>query len=97
MVVKKFSVPESASGEQERKLFNELMDYLLEHPQVKAVICEKVDRITRNLRDAVKIDDWLVEDEGRQIHFVKQNLIIHKNSKSSDKFMWDIHIAVARQ
>lgn len=97
LVVKRFSVPESASGEQERKLFNELLNYLFDHTQVKVVICEKVDRITRNLKDAVKIDDWLIEDEERQIHFVKQNLIIHKNSKSNDKFMWDIHLAVARQ
>ena len=96
-VVKKFAVPESARGKQERKLFNELLDYVTAHPKINIVICEKVDRITRNLKDAARLDDWLQEDETRQIHFVKQNLIVHKNAKSSDKFMWDIYVAMARQ
>lgn len=97
LVRKKFSVPESARGKQERKLFNELVGYVYEHPEVKVVVCEKVDRITRNLKDAVKLNDWLNEDEERQIHFVKQNLVIHKNSRSHEKFQWDIYLALARQ
>lgn len=97
LVTKNFSVPESASGKQERKLFNQLLDFLFEHKEVKYVVCEKVDRITRNFKDAVKLDEWLHEDEERQIHFVKQNLIIHKNAKSNEKFMWDIYLAMARQ
>ena len=58
-VVKVFSVPESASGKQERKLFNELLAYLNSHPDTKNVICEKVDRITRNFKDAVALDEWV--------------------------------------
>ena len=96
-IIKKFSVPESASGKIERKLFNELLKYVTEHQDIKIVICEKVDRITRNFKDAVKLDDWLNEDEIRQIHFVKQNLIIHKNARSHEKFQWDIYLALARQ
>ncbi|KKP86216.1 MAG: Recombinase [Candidatus Roizmanbacteria bacterium GW2011_GWA2_35_8] len=92
-----FSVPESARGSQERKLFYELIDYLYDHTDIKVVLCEKVDRITRNFKDAVRLDEWLNEDEERQIHFVKQSLIIHKNAKSSDKFMWDIYLAMAKQ
>src|SRR3989344_3519279 len=97
LLIKNFSVPESASGKQERKLFNGLLEYLFNHPEVKIVICEKVDRITRNFKDAVKLDDWLNEDEERQLHFVKQNLIIHKNARSHEKFQWDIYLAMARQ
>ena len=96
-VVKKFSVPESASGKQERKLFNQLLQYLSLHPEIKIVLCEKVDRISRNFKDGVRLDDWLTEDENNQIHFVKQNLIIHKNARSNEKFMWDIFLAMARQ
>jgi len=96
-IVKKFSVPESASGKQERKLFNELLEYIGGHPDIKILLCEKVDRISRNFKDGVKLDDWLIEDETRQIHFVKQNLILHKNSRSNEKFMWDIFLAMARQ
>src|SRR3990167_10248377 len=93
-VVKVFSVPESARGLQERKLFNELLVYLDNHSNIKVVVCEKVDRITRNFKDAVKLDEWLNADENRQIHFVKHNLIIHKLAKSNEKFMWDIYLAM---
>ena len=94
---KAFSVPESAKGEQKRRLFNDLLNYLDKHHDIKIVVCEKVDRITRNFKDAVRLDDWLNKNEERQIHFVKQNLIIHKNAKSNEKFMWDIYLAMARQ
>jgi site-specific DNA recombinase len=58
-IVKEFIVPESASGRQERKKFQGMLDYLEAHPNIKHVICEKVDRITRNFKDASKLDDWL--------------------------------------
>ncbi len=96
-ITKTFSIPESASGKQERKLFNELLDYIYLHPEITVVVSEKVDRITRNFKDAVKLQDWLEEDQLRQIHFVKQNLVIHKNSRSNDQFMWDMFLVLARQ
>lgn len=58
-IVKEFIVPESASGRQERKEFQEMLNYLESHPKIKHLICEKVDRITRNFKDASKLDDWL--------------------------------------
>jgi len=96
-IKRKFSVPESARGKLERKVFNELLKYIYEHKEVQVVICEKVDRITRNFKDAVKLDDWLKEDDERQIHFVKQNLVVHKNARSNEIFQWDIYLALARQ
>lgn len=95
--VKHFAVPESASGKQERKVFNLLLDYLDAHKDIKILLCEKVDRISRNFKDAVRLDEWLNENEERQIHFVKQNLVIHQNSRSHEKFQWDMYIALARQ
>lgn len=58
-IVKEFVVPESASGRQERKEFQKMLDYLTNHQNIKHLICEKVDRITRNFKDASKLDDWL--------------------------------------
>ncbi len=95
-VVQKYIIPESARGQQERKLFNVMM-HDLKKSKATVLLCEKVDRITRNFKDAVLLNDWLEENEERQIHFVKQSLIIHKNSKSNEKFQWDIHLVLARQ
>lgn len=58
-IVKEFIVPESASGRQERKKFQEMLNYLEQHPNIKHLVCEKVDRITRNFKDSSKLDDWL--------------------------------------
>lgn len=96
-VAKRFIIPESASGKLERKLFTEALDYANQRPQIKIILCEKVDRITRNFSDALKINDWLEADETRRIHFVKQNLSIHKYSRANEKFQWDIHVVLARQ
>jgi len=95
-VVKVFAVAESASGAKQRKIFSKMMDYM-EKERVSILLCEKVDRLTRNLKEAVVANDWIEEDEKRQIHFVKQNLVIHKNAKSDEKFRWDIEIVLAKK
>ena len=95
-VIERYIVPESARGVQERTLFNAMMKNL-KKSKATVLLCEKVDRITRNFKDAVRVNDWLEEDTERQIHFVKQNLVIHKHSKSHEKFQWDIQLVLARQ
>lgn len=95
-IVKIFSVAESASGSKQRKVFAEMMDFMSKN-KINNLIVEKVDRLTRNLKEAVIANDWIDENEDRRIHFVKQNLIIHKNAKSDEKFRWDIEIVLAKK
>ena len=71
-VVKVFSVAESASGKKEREVFREMMDYMTKH-RVNHLLCEKVDRLTRNLKEAVIANDWVEEDASRRIHFVMRS------------------------
>jgi DNA invertase Pin-like site-specific DNA recombinase len=58
-IIREFIVPESASGRQERKKFLEMLGFLKDNQIIKHLVCEKVDRITRNFQDAVKLDNWL--------------------------------------
>ena len=95
-VVRVFKIAETASKQQSRKIFNELLTYLTDN-NVYNLTVEKTDRLTRNLRDAVSIDDWLELDKDRMLHAVKENLRLHKESKSDVKFMWNIHLAVAKK
>ncbi len=94
-IAKKFSISESASGRYQRKTFNEMLDYI-ERNNIKIIICEKVDRLTRNLKDAVCINDWINKDPERQVHFIKENCILTRESKSNDKFIWNIKVSVAQ-
>ncbi|MBU1558046.1 recombinase family protein [Patescibacteria group bacterium] len=65
--------------------------------KIHNLLCEKVDRLSRNLKEAVVINDWVEADKERKIHFVKQNLVIHKEAKSDEKFRWDIEIVLAKK
>ena len=58
-ILKEFIIPESASGKQERKKFQEMLQYLRENPKIQHILFEKVDRATRNFKDSVKLNDWL--------------------------------------
>ncbi len=94
-ISKKFSISESAGGKYQRKTFNEMLEYVKEN-NINIIICEKVDRLTRNLRDAVSINEWINEDSKRQVHFVKENCILSRDSKSNEKFIWNIKVSVAQ-
>lgn len=90
-----FSISESASGRKQREIFNNMIAYTRKN-DIKIIVCEKVDRLARNMKDAVVMDDWLKEDETREVHFVKENVVITKNSKSHEKFMWNMKVSVAQ-
>ena len=89
-------MPESASGARERLHFAQML-LSARKAGVKHILTEKVDRISRNFKEAIKLQDWIEEDASHHIHFVKQSLVIGQNSKSSDTFMWDIFLSMARQ
>ncbi|MBU6389577.1 recombinase family protein [Patescibacteria group bacterium] len=90
-----FSISESASGKMQRDTFNEMLQYLKDS-HIKVIICEKVDRLTRNLKDAVAINDWINQDPERQVHFVKENVTLNRDSRSNEKFIWNIKVSVAQ-
>lgn len=94
-LIKVFSISESASGEKQRENFDKMIEYARKH-NISSIVCEKVDRLTRNLKDAVCINEWLKENSERQVHFVKENVVIDSSSKSNEKFIWNIKISVAQ-
>lgn len=96
IVVKMFRITETASKEQSRKIFHELLSYI-KTKKICHLAVEKTDRLTRNLRDAVAIDDWLNADEDRRLHAVKESLVLHREAKSDVKFMWNIYVAVSKK
>ena len=63
-VVKIFKITESASGKQIRKIFNEMLRHV-KKSKISIILCEKIDRLTRNLKDGATVSDWLNEDEIR--------------------------------
>src|SRR5665213_666797 len=95
-VVKIFKIAETASKEQSRKVFHEMLTYISKN-KVYHLAVEKTDRLTRNFRDSVAIDDWLAQDANRRLHAVKESLVLHKEAKSDVKFMWNNYGKVAKK
>jgi DNA invertase Pin-like site-specific DNA recombinase len=92
--VKEFTFSESAK-QQGRKHFNEMLDYLRQHRDVRAVIVEKTDRLCRNLNDFVLVES-LVEELGLEVHLVKEGQVLRRGSKSQDKLVQELFALLDR-
>ena len=93
-VVKEFVDVETAKRAG-RENFNLMVDYLKRNPDIKAVLCEKTDRLSRNFRDIAVLDD-LVNQQNLSIVLVKENTTISRDSKSHEKFIFGIKALMAK-
>jgi DNA invertase Pin-like site-specific DNA recombinase len=78
-----------------RKEFGKMLHLLETDSACRVVLVEKTDRLYRNRTDALAFET-LIEKRGVEIHLVKEGRVIGKESRSQDKFMHDIHVAVAK-
>ncbi|MGE3784518.1 MAG: recombinase family protein [Alphaproteobacteria bacterium] len=74
-----------------RTAFGEMVGYLRVHPSVRVLLVEKTDRLYRNLKDWVTVDELDVE-----IHFPKEGVVLSRDSRSSEKFMHGIKVLMAK-
>jgi site-specific DNA recombinase len=79
-----------------RKKFDEMVQYVKASKDVKIIIAYRVDRITRNFRDAVLIDDLRLNYD-KEIHFVYDRLVIRKETLGRDIQDWDLKVFLAKQ
>jgi len=91
-IVKEFEEAETAktSGRPE---FNAMLEFLRDARNgCKTILVEKTDRLYRNIKD------WVVIDElGFEIHFVKEGEIVSNSVHSSRKFLHGIRVLMAKQ
>jgi site-specific DNA recombinase len=74
-----------------RKQFGEMIRFFRENPACRIVLAEKTDRLYRNFRDYILLEDLEVE-----IHLPKEGLIISKEAKSQTKLVHGIQVVIAR-
>ncbi len=94
-IVKMWKVSESA-WRKERVAFNQMVEYAKNHDEIKHIIFDVLDRMTRNDFDKLKIVT-LVKEYGKNIHFSRSNKIFNRESSTDDEFMFDIEVAVAKK
>ena len=89
-IVKAFEDIETAKAPG-RKQFSDMVTWFKESPSCCILLVEKTDRLYRNFRDAVTLEDLDIE-----IHLVKEGSILSKDSKSQIRLIHGIHLVMAR-
>ncbi|MCE5216059.1 recombinase family protein [bacterium] len=75
-----------------RPAFGEMVEFLRRRQKTcRTLLVEKTDRLYRNLRDYVTLDDLDVE-----VHFVKESFVLSDDSRSTEKFMHGIKVLMAK-
>ena len=74
-----------------RKSFGEMVEFLKRTRDCRTVLVEKTDRLYRNFRDAATLEDLEIE-----IHFVKENQVLSKDSRSQVKLTQGLLLLMAR-
>ena len=88
-IVKIFTESETAK-KAGRKAFNEMLAFIKE-TGIKTILVEKTDRLYRNFKDYVTLEDFELE-----VHLIKEGSILSKNSKSHEKFIHGIKVLMAK-
>ncbi len=85
-----------SSTKETRKKFQEILKEIELSDDSTAVFVETIDRLQRDYRESVALDDlrrrWKI-----RLYFFRENLIIDKDSNSADIMRWDIGVFVAKQ
>ena len=74
-----------------RKAYTRMVAFLHDHPGCRILLVEKTDRLYRNLKDWVRLDDLQLT-----VHFVKEGAILSPESRSNEKFMHGIRVLMAK-
>ena len=90
-IVEEFSDVETAKRAG-RTAFRAMLAYLNARPTCRVILVEKTDRLYRNLRDWVTLDEM----EGLEIRLVKEGGVVSEDSRSNDKLIHGIKVLMAK-
>jgi site-specific DNA recombinase len=74
-----------------RKKFGEMLTFFRRNRSCRTLIVEKTDRLYRNFRDCVTLEELDLE-----VHLPKEGQIISKEAKSQAKLVHGIQVVIAR-
>lgn len=89
-----YQFDESSSIDQ-RKKFELVIEEIKQSKEKLALIVECVDRLQRSFKESVLLDELRKQDKV-ELHFIRENLVIHKDSNSSEIQRWDLAVFIAK-
>lgn len=88
------AITESSTKETRTK-FEQIIETIKKSKEPVVLIADTIDRVQRSWKESVILDAF--RREGKvEIHFFRENLIINKDSNSSDILRWDMGVMFAR-
>lgn len=84
-----------SSTRGDREKFQEIIEIIKKSKETIALVADTIDRVQRSFRESVVFDD--LRKEGKvELHFYRENLVIHKKSNSAELMRWDMGVMFAR-
>lgn len=90
LIIEKEFVDVETAKASGRANFTEMVSHIKKQG-IRTVLVEKTDRLYRNLKDWVLLDELQIE-----IHLVKEGVVLSQDSKSSEKFFHGIKVLMAK-
>ncbi len=86
---------DESSTKDQRKKFEKVILEIKKSKEKIALVVETIDRLQRSFKESVLLDE--LRKLGKlDIHFIRENLVIHKDSNSSDIIRWDMGVMFAK-
>jgi DNA invertase Pin-like site-specific DNA recombinase len=86
---------EESSTKGDREKFQEVIKMITDSKETIALVVDTVDRLQRSFKESVQLDE--LRKAGKlEIHFYRENLVIHSESNSSDILRWDMAVMFAK-
>ncbi|MBY0405735.1 MAG: recombinase family protein [Cyanobacteria bacterium] len=92
-VVHEFTDSETAKKIGRTQFQNMLL--AIKKDKIQGLLVEKTDRLTRNFKDYVAIDE-IIQTQGLEVHLVKEGEILGPNAKSHTKLIHGIKVVLAK-
>ena len=86
---------EESSTKGDREKFQEVIKIIQESKEPIALVVDTVDRLQRSFKESVQLEE--LRKIGKiELHFYRENLVVHKDSNSADLIRWDMAVMFAR-
>lgn len=93
-IVKEFIDIETAK-KSGRTQFNEMIKFIKTNKGINHILVEKTDRLLRNISDYALIDG-LMEQSHFNVHLVKENSVLSRDSRSHEKLVFGFKVILAK-
>lgn len=92
-VIKELTITESTTR-GDRKQYKEMLDFIRKKDHKIAIVVNCVDRLQRSDQDNPAIDE--LRRTGKiEVHFIKENIILHEDSSGNDLLFWKMNVLMA--